>query len=191
LARLSPHPLFPCSAVTSIAAQVARGAGDLLSLRFMIEGGATTLRIPPLATPRYVHGLWQHTCVEAFIATDAATSAYHEYNFSPSGEWAAYSFKTYRDGKTRDDAALAPAIEVRRRAAGLDITATIHLERLSFELADSELQLGLTAILESTDGSLSYWALSHPAEHPDFHHPASRTLRLERPGRSRTGASSS
>ena len=32
-------------------------------------------------------------------------------------------------------------------------------------------RIGLSAVIETTDGALSYWALAHPAEKPDFHHP--------------------
>ena len=34
------------------------------------------------------------------------------------------------------------------------------------------LMLGLSAILEEEDGTISYWALAHGAGRPDFHHPA-------------------
>ena len=30
-------------------------------------------------------------------------------------------------------------------------------------------RLGLTAVIEEAGGRLSYWALRHPAERPDFH----------------------
>ena len=30
--------------------------------------------------------------------------------------------------------------------------------------------IGLTAVIETADGQLSYWALQHPAARPDFHH---------------------
>ena len=40
------------------------------------------------------------------------------------------------------------------------------------------LLLGLTAVIESTDGSLSYWALAHPRGVPDFHARAGWTARL-------------
>ena len=42
-------------------------------------------------------GLWRHTCFEAFICR-RATGEYWEYNFSPSGAWAAYQFSGYRAG---------------------------------------------------------------------------------------------
>jgi hypothetical protein len=32
------------------------------------------------------------------------------------------------------------------------------------------MRVGLTAVVESTDGRLTYWALAHPSPAPDFHH---------------------
>ena len=37
------------------------------------------------------------------------------------------------------------------------------------------------AVVEETDGRLSYWALTHPAERPDFHHRDGFVLVLEGP----------
>jgi len=36
----------------------------------------------------------------------------------------------------------------------------------------------LTAVIETQDGNLSYWALHHPAERPDFHRNAGWTAEL-------------
>ena len=45
--------------------------------------------------------------------------------------------------------------------------------------ADIEWQLGLSAILEETDGTKSYWALAHPeGDKPDFHDPVCFAARL-------------
>ena len=32
-------------------------------------------------------------------------------------------------------------------------------------------RVGMSAILEEEDGTISYWALAHPPGRPDFHHP--------------------
>jgi len=38
--------------------------------------------------------------------------------------------------------------------------------------ADQSFELGLSAVIEETDGNKSYWALAHPADAPpDFHDP--------------------
>jgi len=41
------------------------------------------------------------------------------------------------------------------------------------------LRLGASAVLETRDGVLSYWALAHPAARPDFHAAGGFTLRLD------------
>lgn len=39
-------------------------------------------------------------------------------------------------------------------------------------------RLGLSAVIEGVDGAISYWALVHPSDKPDFHHPDSFVLDL-------------
>ena len=41
------------------------------------------------------------------------------------------------------------------------------------------LRLGASAVIETRDGVLSYWALPHPAARPDFHAAGGFTLRLD------------
>ncbi len=40
------------------------------------------------------------------------------------------------------------------------------------------LKLGLSVVIEDVDGNLTYWALAHPSDKPDFHHPDSFVLTL-------------
>ena len=44
----------------------------------------------------------------------------------------------------------------------------------------SQLQIGLSAVVEDTHGALSYWALAHPSARPDFHLSATFVLNLNR-----------
>ena len=43
--------------------------------------------------------LWKTTCFEAFLRAKGE-EAYREWNFAPTGNWAAYDFKRYRKGRT-------------------------------------------------------------------------------------------
>ena len=43
-------------------------------------------------------------------------------------------------------------------------------------------RIGLSAIIEETDGAKSYWALAHPPGKPDFHHPTCFAATLAPPG---------
>jgi hypothetical protein len=79
--------------------------------------------------------------------------------------WAAYGFDGYRTGMTAL-AEATPQLAVQEHAAGLALQATI-----ATGCGGVRGRLALAAVLESRDGTLSYWALRHPAGRPDFHHP--------------------
>jgi hypothetical protein len=74
---------------------VRRAASGAIAVTFILDADLERLRIPPRRKPRFADGLWRHTCFEVFVAQKGAR-AYREYNFSPSGEWAAYAFSSYR-----------------------------------------------------------------------------------------------
>jgi hypothetical protein len=166
---LAAHPQTPCAAVRSVRAGVARAAQGLLTVRYRIEGELERLRIPAPRTPAIGKRLWQHTCCEIFLAPSDAR-AYREFNFSPSGEWAAYAFRSYREGLpfgTPD-----PQIALRRSPHELELQATIAVE-------PGRLRVALSAVIEGEDGALSYWALRHPPGKPDFHHRDAFALELD------------
>ena len=160
-AALVRHPDTPCAALRAIEARVVRDGGEL-RVAYVLQGEIDRLRLPP---PRAAGALWQHTCCELFVAQ--ALPAYREYNFSPSGEWAAYSFGSYRDGAAAQIP--DPRIEVKRDRDRLELTATIQA---------AARKIGLSAVIEEDDGSFSYWALRHAPGKPDFHHPDAFALEL-------------
>lgn len=172
------YPDRLCGAVRSVGAGVCRRAGGELAITYSIEGDLARLRVPLPRSPRVVHGLWQHTCCECFIALDGQPG-YHEFDFAPSGEWAAYAFAKYRDGAPLADEGLSPRIAVRRAAERIEVDASIPLERLSDMHRRGRLALALSVVVEHEDGVLSYWALAHPAAKPDFHHRDAFVLELE------------
>jgi len=168
-AALARHPDTSCSALRGIEVSIRRKAGDL-RVSYVLEGEIERLRIPPPRPPRSADRLWQHTCCEIFIAREGA-AGYQELNFSPSGEWAAYSFRGYREGGARGD--VVPAIEVSQGPQRLELSASIPLEE------DGKLRIALSAVVEEEDGRLSYWALRHAPGKPDFHHPDAFALELD------------
>lgn len=192
---LAPHPATPCTAVQSITVKIEERG--LLRLRYRMRGtiddlvvmpaGAHTVRdLPPVRSPagapvgvrhardRRGHGplpqegsatrrdgLWRHTCCEVFIA-DAEGPGYREFNFAPAGDWAAYRFGDYRAGMC-ELSCRAPHIEARISADEFVLQATLA--------EPGPLgALGLCCVIEERNGTLSYWALAHPGERPDFHH---------------------
>jgi len=104
---------------------------------------------------------------------------YREFNFSPSGEWAVYDFRGYRDASEQDGALLTkpdPVIKVQQSLDRLELTVEIDQGLLP---QASSLKLGLSAVVENAAGSKSYWALRHTPGKPDFHHADAFAIQLE------------
>jgi hypothetical protein len=179
-AQLRCHPATPCGVVLAVSVEV-RVHADGLRLRYALRGDTTALRIPAPAAPVPTDGLWRHTCLEAFVAADGE-AAYREFNFSPSSEWAAYRFSSERQrdeaAEAHDRALLRPPLAHTTPRA---LTLTARLPAAVLPRSPSALCLGLCAVIEERNGQLSYWALHHPNERPDFHHPDGRALRLAAP----------
>lgn len=143
------------------------GALDLL---YVLEGDIAKLRVPEPRAPRFAEQLWRHTCCELFLSR-AGGAGYREFNFSPSGEWAAYEFSNYREGMRRLDVSVP--IAVRQGAQRLELEASVPLHEAGKLLA------GVSAVIEGQGGALSYWALKHAPGKPDFHHRDAFALALE------------
>lgn len=178
LAVLHCHRDTPCTAVENINAAVRWDQSELLTVNYVLNGAVDQLRIPPDPSARGGDDLWEHTCFELFIGAKN-DAEYYEFNFSPSGEWAAYEFREYRDGGPLHAEGLDAKIAVQRSAETLELSAAIRLNDLAGIRPDVYLSLGLSAVIEDVKGSLSYWALKHPPGKPDFHHADNFTLQIE------------
>jgi len=165
---LVPHPSTPASVVGGVFVSVAVRADGAIALSFSVEGDIGRLRVPVYAAPRRTDGLWRHTCFEAFVMAGSGPG-YCELNFAPSGEWAAYAFRRYRQGEPLD-LEVGPAIVVQHDRDRLQVDAVVPAACVPSHGDAVGLRLGLAAVVEHIDGSLSYWALRHPADRPDFHH---------------------
>ncbi|WP_153112062.1 DOMON-like domain-containing protein [Propionivibrio limicola] len=174
------HIATPAPTVRAIEVRLSQKTGNGLTLGYTLWGDATRLRIPQQQLPSRSDGLWEHTCFEAFIGL-RGERAYREFNFSPSGQWAAYAFSDYRQ-----HADTSPDFDP------LETTTRLLPDRFELEVClpygalpanpDGKLwQIGLSAVIEThdtNDGQLSYWALHHPSAKPDFHHRDAFVLEL-------------
>ena len=149
-----------------------RASDETLAVTYLLRGDLGSLRIPPFELPRRGDKLWQHTCFEAFVRSKGE-AAYHEFNFSPSSEWAAYRFRNYREAAPFADESPLMEIKLSRDGQLLQLDAVVRIA------ISGTLQLALSAVLEYNDGTLAYWALKHPAGKPDFHHAEAFALTLD------------
>lgn len=172
------HPDTLCSAVASLTTVITWLPGKFLNLGYTVKGALDRLRLPPFESLRRGDCLWRRTCFEAFIGAKN-DAEYYEFNFSPSGEWAAYSFRAYRDGSSYTSDGFEPKIVAERSEDIFELSAAIDLDRFPGLEGEVQLCIGISSVIETLDGSLSYWALRHPPGKPDFHHSESFALELE------------
>ncbi len=168
--RLSQHSAT-AARPWCLDASVAAGVGAL-QLTFELSGDLAGLCWPPPSRGRQ-DGLWRHTCFELF-ARPTTGEAYCEFNFSPSGAWAAYAFDGPRRGMRPLELVEAPAMSSTTSAEGFSLSVGLALPQMR-----GPFEVGLAAVIEETDQTLSWWALEHPAGTPDFHDPRGFTLALE------------
>jgi hypothetical protein len=162
------HPDTPCAAIAAITVELGRGPGGHLILQYIASGAPRLLRPSP---ERLLHGrraddLWLHTCFEAFIKP-VGGAAYVECNLAPTGDWQAYALNGYRSGRRPAEAIAKPVVTSHLT----DGVFTLRAEwRLGEAVTDAAWQIGLAAVIEDSNGAISYWALRHAPEQPDFHH---------------------
>jgi len=170
------HPLMlhvscelgPIRAVTASITATLHGC----EAEFRLYGHTPGIVLPAPLKPSRKDNLWQTTCFEIFWQPLGGT-AYREFNLSPSGEWAAYDFDSFREGM-RDAPAGAVVIDCRHDEGGVVLKASIAAD------LPAPAQVALNAIVEHQDGGKQYWALAFPPGKPEFHSEANRALIVER-----------
>jgi hypothetical protein len=165
--NLVPHPAAPPTdppfkVWANVEHASSLGAVASTNIWFGVGAPADRFVIPEPLEPGHTDGLWQTTCFEAFLRAEGE-EGYREWNFAPSGQWAAYDFTGYRADMIDVELASPPYIRVEDNLTWWALGATIAVD------ATQRWTLGLSAILEEKGGSKSYWALAHCSEKPDFH----------------------
>ncbi len=176
--QLICHPDTPAAGVSSVEVELRSKQKYWLRLVYRVEPAATLLLAEHSTGP--VDGLWKSTCFELF-ARSPGEAAYREFNFAPTFGWAAYDFCDRRAG-------MMPAVLDRPPNlvdARLDNRVPNLPDRYELDvmldiaaLPTLDCRIALSAVIEETDGTKSYWALRNPPGPPDFHHPDCFALRI-------------
>ncbi len=139
----------------------------MIRVCYTLTGPLDDLRLPPsVSAPERRDNLWQESCLEFFLAEHGAEE-YWEVNLSPCGHWNVYHFDRYRENMRQEGNVVSlPCRASRSRHA---FTLEAILDPRGMGITGKSLLAGVSAVLLSRDNVLSYWALAHPAEKPDFH----------------------
>ncbi|MEB3190047.1 MAG: DOMON-like domain-containing protein [Snowella sp.] len=150
----------------TITGQIERFTSQL-SLTWFITGEIDQIAIAaPNPLPTRQDHLWQTTCFEFFLGlTDQPD--YWEFNLSPSGHWNCYRFSDYRQGMVTETALKILPFQFDHLPQRL--TLQINLDLSGLLSSSSALMAGITTVIQTLDGNLSYWALTHPGPAADFH----------------------
>jgi hypothetical protein len=173
--NLIPHPSAlpaePFELWANVDYAAAFGTTATLNIWFGISAPLSRFMVADLGEPQRRDGLWRTTCFEAFLRRGGG-KGYQEWNFAPNGDWAAYEFADYRQDMREAEVAKPPYIRAEDNLTWWTLGATIAVP------AGDPWHLGLSAVLEETDGTKSYWALAHCGDKPDFHDAGCFTARL-------------
>jgi hypothetical protein len=173
----APHPDLDLKCL-------AEWDGRCLVLEYILQGDLSGLHLTSAkGIKNRCDRLWEHTCFEAFLALENHKN-YWELNLSPEGNWNFYSFTDYRQGQAQEIAVQSLdtfRTEITphcfRLETRLNLASLRNFENWS--LSSLPLSVGLTAVLENKDQGLSYWAIRHLGDQPNFHLRESFSLVLE------------
>lgn len=162
-------------AVKTLSAGAMRDRKGHLTLTYRLSGQADLLVPAPASGPigRRADELWLATCFEAFVRPKGGL-AYWEFNLTPAFDWQVYALSGYRKGRHPVAGITPPAAKAQATAGGYQL-------EIVWSLGDSIPQdctwdVGLTAVV--LDEAVSYWALRHAPDKPDFHYPQAFMLEL-------------
>ncbi len=147
-----------------------------LSIEYHLQGNLETVVIPSAhPTPSRKFNLWESTCFEFFIGVPGNAN-YWEFNLSPAGDWNVFALDDYRQGLQNEPAFTSLPLSIDRSATSLILKSNIDLSQII--PTTQELELSVTAVIESSQHALSYWALTHPGTVADFHRRDSFILKI-------------
>lgn len=172
---LHSHPQSPASVVNEFWVAYSWLRKGILHIKYYVKANIASVSLPQKADSVRADGLWENTCFELFLREQSARN-YCEFNFSPSGCWAAYQFSAYREDMADLELAEPPHIDFETSDKHIEMEVTLDLSGLA---QASAYEVAFSAVIADKSGGKSYWALSHPQAKPDFHHEGSFTHQLK------------
>ena len=159
-----PAPYTPNISITGkISLQ-----NNIIALQYSVAGKTEDVLFPSISSkPTRSDELWKSTCFEFFLAVKNQHQ-YWEFNMSSSGDWNVYHMDAYRRVNFKQEVSIQQLpFEVQNGAGRFHLNMLLDLNPIL--QPDQILTVGITAVIQTTAGRDTYWALAHPASAADFH----------------------
>ena len=141
--------------------------GNKLTISYALLGDLTKVEIPtPADLLKRKYDLWEETCFEFFVGIKNSPD-YWEFNLSSAGHWNVFHLENYRQGLQEEMTFTSLPFSVQQKSDALLVDLEVDLNK--FILVEQSLEVGITTVIKSKEGNLSYWALTHYGEEADFH----------------------
>jgi hypothetical protein len=149
-----------------ISGMVNRQDG-FLAIEYQLVGDLTSLAIPvPAADPTRKFHLWEATCFEFFVGIPGDRN-YWEFNLAPAGDWNIFHLDDYRQGLKDEAAFTSLPFRVEQQQNSFSLALEFNLDRIIAR--QQPIEVSVTTVIQSVQGEMSYWALTHNGTEADFH----------------------
>lgn len=177
-------PFTPTDIKIQLTGSIHLDQNNHLHINYILTGDIDNIAIPQFSTqPSRQDNLWENTCFEFFLG-QPNNSVYWEFNLSPTGDWNIYHFDNYREGMQPETAFDRLPFSIEQVSDRLNLSLTLDLNPIFPN--PSNLEVAITAVVKSLNRNISekirenisYWAVSHLGQVPDFHLRNSFTIYL-------------
>jgi len=162
---LEPYPGNGLSPPVQITGSIVR-CSNRLSISYQLQGTLHEILIPARdEIPARRSRLWEETCFELFLAAENSEQ-YWEFNLSPAGHWNVFRFSSYRQSMQEETAFSSLPFSTQHIGDTLLLHMELDAEKI---LKACSLEAGVSAIIKTRVGEVTYWSLAHNPVRPDFH----------------------
>jgi hypothetical protein len=149
---------------------------DQLTVTYHLQGTIADIYLPPpIPAPVRQSELWESTCLELFIGL-TAQSRYWEVNLAPNGNWNVFALSDYRQGMC--EARQIDQLKIITQQNHDRFTLETSMPLTGIAVSDTAIVIAVTAVIQTKAGDISFWAIHHCSNEPDFHRRDSFTLSL-------------
>ncbi len=136
-----------------------------IKIKYEIIGDLLSYNFPKVTKQKRANELWRDTCFELFIA-NYSSEEYYEINTSPSTEWNAYHFTSYKNEMKASDVFSVPNISFYQLDKRYEFSFEMTFRKDIFE---KELLVNLAVILLDQKGIRHFYTIHRQNKSPNFH----------------------